>query len=207
MDSTSTGNRRGFTVGAVGAERWEVEIEGRAAHAASIPRRASSPPDRGPGLADVLPLAAASGKVNKDGKSGTSTVGSSGIDGLSAGEATKTSSPTLVNIKGEIRSHNSRFVKVITLAYRQRVNKARRQVTDRQGPQGAQNWSSGHGKDTIPSASRRESRRQHAISPEGGRLHAAAAHQQRGLDATLARYSPRACRPFRRWPSTNIHTN
>jgi tripeptide aminopeptidase len=122
-----------FTVGAVGAERWEVEIEGRAAHAGVHPEEGISAT-----MIAVLALADVYrggwfGKVNKAGKSGTSNVGSfGGIDGLSAGDATNVVTD-YVHIKGESRSHNSRFVKVITRAYRDAFNKAKEKVTDHKG--------------------------------------------------------------------------
>jgi len=122
-----------FTVGAVGAERWEVEIEGRAAHAGVHPEEGISAT-----MIAVLALADVYrggwfGKVKKDGKTGTSNVGSfGGLDGLSAGEATNVVTD-YVNVRGESRSHDSRFVKVITRAYREAFRKARERVTDHKG--------------------------------------------------------------------------
>src|SRR5207248_9542393 len=78
-----------ITVGAVGAERWEVEIHGRAAHAGVYP-------ERGISATLVASLALADiyengwfGKIARNGHVGTSNVGSfGGKDGRSAGEAT-----------------------------------------------------------------------------------------------------------------------
>ncbi len=122
-----------FTVGAVGAERWEVEIEGRASHAGVHPEEGiSATMIASLALADVY-KGGWFGKVTKPGKSGTSNVGSfGGVDGLSAGEATNVVTD-YVHIKGESRSHNSRFVKVITRAYREAFLKARDRVTDHKG--------------------------------------------------------------------------
>src|SRR5436309_1414947 len=66
---------REITVGAVGADRWEVEIRGRAAHAGVHPERGVSAT-----LVASLALAEAHkggwfGKVKRDGKEGTSNVG------------------------------------------------------------------------------------------------------------------------------------
>ncbi|HKB42244.1 MAG TPA: M20/M25/M40 family metallo-hydrolase [Gemmataceae bacterium] len=122
-----------FTVGAVGAERWEVEIEGRAAHAGVHPEEGiSATMIAALALADVY-RGGWFGKIKKSGKVGTSNVGSfGGIDGLSAGEATNVVTD-YVHIKGESRSHNSRFVKVITRAYREAFLKAKEKVTDHKG--------------------------------------------------------------------------
>src|SRR5262245_15427884 len=65
-----------ITIGAVGADRWEVEIQGKAAHAGVYP-------DRGISASMIAALAMADvyqggwfGKVVKDGREGTSNVGS-----------------------------------------------------------------------------------------------------------------------------------
>jgi tripeptide aminopeptidase len=119
-----------FTIGAVGAERWEVEIEGRAAHAGVHPEEGiSATMIASLALADVF-KGGWFGKVNKAGKVGTSNVGVfGGVDGLGAGEATNVVTD-FAHIKGESRSHNSRFVKEITRAYREAFLKAREKVTD-----------------------------------------------------------------------------
>jgi tripeptide aminopeptidase len=119
-----------FTIGAVGAERWEVEIFGRAAHAGVHP-------EEGISATMIASLALSDafrggwfGKVNKAGKIGTSNVGIfGGLDGLSAGEATNVVTD-YAYIRGESRSHNSRFIKVITRAYREAFRKARERVHD-----------------------------------------------------------------------------
>src|SRR5262245_52898587 len=76
-----------ITVGAVGADRWEVEVTGRAAHAGVHPEKGISAT-----LVAALAVAEAHaggwfGKVRQDGREGTSNVGSvAGRDGKSAGE-------------------------------------------------------------------------------------------------------------------------
>lgn len=122
-----------LTIGAVGAERWEVEIAGRASHAGVHP-------EEGISATLIASLALAEvyrhgwfGKISKNGQEGTSNVGSfGGIDGLSAGEATNVVTD-YVHIRGESRSHDSRFVKTITRAYRDAFLKARDKVTDHKG--------------------------------------------------------------------------
>jgi tripeptide aminopeptidase len=122
-----------FTIGAVGAERWEVEIEGRASHAGVHP-------EEGISATMVASLALADvfrngwfGKVVKPGGKGTSNVGVfGGVDGLSAGDATNVVTD-YVHIHGESRSHDARFLKQITKAYRDAFTKARDKVKDHKG--------------------------------------------------------------------------
>lgn len=122
-----------LTIGAVGAERWEVEIFGRAAHAGVHP-------EQGVSATVVASLALSEvfrggwfGKIQKDGKEGTSNVGSvAGPDGQSAGEATNVVT-NYVHVRGESRSHDSRFLRRITAAYRDAFRKAASEVRDDRG--------------------------------------------------------------------------
>jgi tripeptide aminopeptidase len=119
-----------ITVGAVGADRWEAEITGRAAHAGVHP-------EQGISATVVAALALADihrggwfGKVRKGGKEGTSNVGSVGDrDGGSAGVATNVVTDYAL-VRGESRSHDLRFISAITAAYRQAFRAAARQVAD-----------------------------------------------------------------------------
>jgi tripeptide aminopeptidase len=122
-----------LTIGAVGAERWEVEIAGRASHAGVHPEQGISATMVGAlALADVK-RGGWFGKVRKDGREGTSNVGSfGGRDGLSAGEATNVVTD-YVHIRGESRSHDPRFFRMITRAYRDAFDKAATKVTDDKG--------------------------------------------------------------------------
>jgi tripeptide aminopeptidase len=122
-----------ITVGAVGAERWEVEITGRASHAGVHP-------EQGISATMVAALALAEikgggwfGKVHQPSGDGTSNVGPfGGRDGKSAGEATNVVTD-YVHIQGESRSHDARFAKAITRAYRDAFASAASQVTDDKG--------------------------------------------------------------------------
>jgi tripeptide aminopeptidase len=115
---------RQITIGAVGAERWEVEIIGRAAHAGAHP-------EQGISATVVASLALADvykngwfGKIRRGKKEGTSNVGSfGGTDGQCAGNATNVVTD-YVKIRGEARSHDSKFVNEITTAYRDAFCKA-----------------------------------------------------------------------------------
>ncbi len=122
-----------LTIGAVGAERWEVEIFGRAAHAGVHP-------EQGISATMVASLALADafregwfGKIKQKKSEGTANVGSfAGQDGQSAGVATNVVTD-YVHIRGEARSHDPRFVRAITTAYRDAFRVAAGQVCDDQG--------------------------------------------------------------------------
>ncbi len=122
-----------LTVGAVGAERWEVEITGKASHAGVHPEQGISAT-----MVAALALAEAQaggwfGKVRLDGREGTSNVGSfGGRDGQSAGEATNVVTD-YAHIRGEARSHDPRFAREIVTAYREAFRHAADKVKDHKG--------------------------------------------------------------------------
>lgn len=124
---------RQITVGAVGADRWEVEIHGRASHAGVHPEQGISAT-----VAASLAIAEVYrdgwfGKVEKNGKEGTSNVGPfGGKDGRAAGEATNVLTD-YVHIRGESRSHDAAFIREITAAYRKAFAEAGKQVRDHRG--------------------------------------------------------------------------
>jgi tripeptide aminopeptidase len=126
-------NAAELCVGAVGAERWEVEIVGKASHAGVHPEKGISAT-----LVGALALARIQaggwfGKIKKGDKQGTSNVGSfAGRHGHSAGDATNVVTD-YVHIKGEARSHDARFFKEITKAYADAFRHAAGLVTDDQG--------------------------------------------------------------------------
>jgi tripeptide aminopeptidase len=122
-----------LTLGAVGAERWEAEVTGRAAHAGAHPERGISAT-----LVAALALAEVKqagwfGKVSKDGREGTSNVGSfGGRGGKAAGEATNVVTD-YAHLRGEARSHDMKFVKEIVKAYREAFARAAEQVPNDRG--------------------------------------------------------------------------
>ena len=124
---------REVTVGAVGADRWEAEIIGKAAHAGVHPERGiSATVVAGLALADVY-RGGWFGKVRRDGREGTSNVGSVGDrDGRSAGQATNVVTDYAL-VRGESRSHDIRFAGAITTAYRRAFEEAARRVADDRG--------------------------------------------------------------------------
>jgi tripeptide aminopeptidase len=122
-----------ITLGAVGAERWEVEIHGRAAHAGGHPERGiSATVVASLALADVY-RGGWFGKVVQEGKEGTSNVGTfGGHDGKPAGDATNVVTDYVL-IRGESRSHDLDFARSITGAYRDAFTAAATQVRDDKG--------------------------------------------------------------------------
>lgn len=124
---------REITIGATGAERWEAEIFGKAAHAGGHPEKGIS--------ASVVASLALSevfkggwfGKVKKGTKEGTSNVGPIGDGkGGSAGQATNVVTD-YIKIHGEARSHDIAFNRAITKAYKEAFAKAAARVKDHQG--------------------------------------------------------------------------
>jgi tripeptide aminopeptidase len=128
-------------IGAVGADRWEVDIHGKASHAGVAP-------ERGISSTAVLALALAQvygegwfGKVEKDGRLGTSNIGVvAGPDNKAAGDATNVVTD-FVHVKGESRSHDSKFFKEITAAYKAAFLAAGKTVTDCDGDTAKVNFS------------------------------------------------------------------
>jgi tripeptide aminopeptidase len=125
-----------ITIGAVGAERWTVDIHGKASHAGVYPERGISA-----SMIASLALAGAYnngwfGKVIKDNKQGTSNVGKIGdAQGKSAGEATNVVTD-FVHLDGESRSHDAKFVREITGAYKDAFKAALDRVRDHEGKTG-----------------------------------------------------------------------
>jgi tripeptide aminopeptidase len=124
------------TIGAVGADRWQVEIFGRASHAGVAP-------ERGISSTMILALALAEvkakgwfGKVVKGKRKGTSNVGPvSGGDGRPAGDATNVVTD-YVEVRGESRSHDRTFFKEITKAYKTAFTNAAKRVKNSEGKSG-----------------------------------------------------------------------
>jgi tripeptide aminopeptidase len=123
-------------IGAVGADRWEVEIFGRASHAGVAPERGISATMI---LAEALAAVRAGGwfgKVEKDGRAGTSNVGPvSGANGKPAGDATNVVTDYVL-VRGESRSHDTKFFRQITAAYKACFEGAAAAVRNSEGKTG-----------------------------------------------------------------------
>ncbi len=124
-----------ITIGAVGAERWEVEVHGKAAHAGVYPEQGiSATIVAAIALGDAY-KAGWFGKVSRDGRQGTSNVGVfGGAEGQGAGNATNVVTDYAL-IRGESRSHDSKFVREITQAYRSAFTTAAKNVRNTAGRQ------------------------------------------------------------------------
>src|ERR1043165_2529081 len=130
------GSAANVVVGAVGADRWEVEIFGRASHAGVAP-------ERGISATMILALALAEvkatgwfGKVTKGKRQGTSNVGPvTGGEGRPAGDATNVVTD-YVHVRGESRSHDAKFFKEITAAYKAAFENAAKKVKNTDGKSG-----------------------------------------------------------------------
>lgn len=122
-----------FCIGAVGAERWEVSITGKASHAGVHPEQGISAT-----LVAALALADVYqegwfGKIQRPEGQGTSNIGSfGGKDGKSAGEATNVVTD-YVHIRGEARSHDLKFVRQIVKAYKESFTKSAGRILDDRG--------------------------------------------------------------------------
>src|SRR5262249_647557 len=118
-----------ITIGAVGAERWEVEIAGKASHAGAYPEQGISSTLVGALALGDVKRQGYFGKIAKGEQKGTSNVGSfGGHDGRCAGDATNVVTD-YARITGEARSHDSKFVKVIVKAYQDAFAKAAAEAT------------------------------------------------------------------------------
>lgn len=133
FDGRSAGE---ITIGAVGADRWEVEILGKAAHAGVYPERGiSATLIAGLAMSEVFE-GGWFGKIVQDADQGTSNVGSIGDrNGKSAGEATNVVTDFAL-IKGESRSHDARFISAITAAWKTAFQNAAGRVRDHEGNPG-----------------------------------------------------------------------
>lgn len=124
------------TIGALGADRWEVEIFGRASHAGGAPERGiSSTMILAEALADVR-KGGWFGRVVKGDRVGTSNVGQvMGADAGAAGQATNVVTD-YVKVRGESRSHDAKFFKEITAAYKAAFTAAAERITNSEGKAG-----------------------------------------------------------------------
>ncbi|MHC5005112.1 MAG: M20/M25/M40 family metallo-hydrolase [Planctomycetota bacterium] len=119
-----------FVTGAVGAERWEVDVRGRSSHAGVHPEQGiSATLIASRAIADVASRGYF-GKIVKGRRRGASNVGR-----FSGGEANNQVTDH-VHVTGESRSHDPRFLETITAAYRGAFERAAASVRDDRGRHG-----------------------------------------------------------------------
>jgi len=129
--NVDSGAPAGLIVGALGADRWEVRVEGCSAHAGVHPEHGvSAALIASRAIADVA-ARGFFGKIVKGGKRGSSNVGS-----IRGGEANNQVTD-LVVVRGESRSHDPKFVTGITDTYRKAFERAARSVKNHRGRTGA----------------------------------------------------------------------
>ena len=119
-----------MTVGAIGADRWHVEVIGRSSHAGVHPED---------GISAALIAARAIANVAEDGWFGKiekgKQLGTSNVGSISGGEATNQVTDR-VRVTGESRSHDARFLGRITSVYRRAFEKAAREARNASGARG-----------------------------------------------------------------------
>ncbi len=124
---------REITIGATGAERWEVEIFGKAAHAGVHPENGISATMVGALALEEAYKKGWFGKIKKGKHEGTSNVGSFGDEvDRCCGQATNVVTD-YAKIRGESRSHDNTFNRAITKAYRDSFKNAAAKVVNQQG--------------------------------------------------------------------------
>ncbi|ASQ06899.1 M20/M25/M40 family metallo-hydrolase [Sinorhizobium meliloti] len=120
-------------IGAVGQENWEAEIVGRASHAGVAPEKGISAT-----LVGALALAEAHaagwfGKIEKSAGRGTSNIGIfGGKDGMAAGDATNVVTDYAC-LRGEARSPELAFAKMIAEGFEAAFEQAKQAVKDGNG--------------------------------------------------------------------------
>ena len=125
-----SGNPAEIIVGAIGADRWRVEIHGRSSHAGMHPEDGiSAAVVASVAIQDVV-AKGYFGKIKKGKKQGTSNIGS-----IRGGEASNQVMDHLV-VTGESRSHQASFVAEISQAYRKSFERAAQRVKNNKGKTG-----------------------------------------------------------------------
>lgn len=121
-------------IGAIGAHRWKVQVNGKSAHAGVHPEHGiSAALITAKAISDIA-AQGYFGKIDLNGKKGTSNVGS-----IQGGEATNQVTDQ-VTVTGESRSHDPEFLEEITSAIQTTFEEAAASVTDHQGQAGSINF-------------------------------------------------------------------
>lgn len=130
------GSASNVTIGAVGADRWHVEIFGRASQAGAAPER---------GISSTIILALALADVKARGWIGKVVMGkrerTSNVGPVSRRDGGRPEAPPnvvtdYVHVRGESRSHDAKFFKEITKAYKTAFEMAAKRVKNSEGKSG-----------------------------------------------------------------------
>lgn len=124
------GDPADLIVGALGADRWEIDVHGVSSHAGVHPDHGVSATRIAADAIHDITNRGFFGKIRKGKKRGTSNVGI-----IRGGEATNQVTDH-VYVKGESRSHDPGFVREITAAYRAAFERAARRVKNHKGKRG-----------------------------------------------------------------------
>ena len=137
-------------IGAVGADRWEVEIFGRASHAGGAPER---------GISATMILAeawrpcgpaAGSARSRRTGAMAPATSArSAGPTAWPAGDATNVVTDYVL-AQGESRSHDAKFVREITAAYKAAFAQAAADVKNSAGQSRSRQIQEPNGLQSLP---------------------------------------------------------
>ena len=122
-----SGDPNEIITGAIGANRWEVNLHGRSSHAGMHPEDGVSAMLAAGRAIETVAAKGFFGRIRKDARTGTANVGI-----IRGGEATNQVTDH-VYVRGECRSHNPAFLATITAAYRRAFESAARSVRNVRG--------------------------------------------------------------------------
>jgi tripeptide aminopeptidase len=122
-------------VGAIGAHRWRVDITGKSSHAGVHPEHGISATLIAARAITAFSKKGFFGKIEVDGKRGTSNVGT-----IQGGEASNQVTDK-VTVTGESRSHDPEFLETITSTIHSSFEEAAASVTNHEGTSGSVTFS------------------------------------------------------------------
>jgi tripeptide aminopeptidase len=127
-----------ITIGAVGASHWEVEIEGKAAHAGLHPEEGVSAPLVAAHAFASLQRRGWHGRIRQRRRGGGEDAGTANLGALAGRDGGEVGGPTnvvcdFVRLRGEARSHDERFGQRIVGAYRRAFADAARRLPSSRG--------------------------------------------------------------------------
>lgn len=126
-----SGDPNVIVTGAIGASKWEAVFRGRSSHAGMHPEQGVSALLAAARAVERVAAKGFFGRIRKGRRAGTANVGV-----IQGGEATNQVTDRVV-VRGECRSHDPVFLKVISNAYRKEFEAAARSVRSSRGERGA----------------------------------------------------------------------